>query len=103
MALSLYTTESRCACLTVLGDVVVEATIEITSRVGLQGSGSARLALAASQFESDILLVCNARQANAKNVMVVMALPIRAGTEIKIKAVGPDEAAAAKTLAALLG
>jgi len=103
MALSLYTTESRRACLTVLGDVVVEATIEITSRVGLQGSGSARLALAASQFESDILLVCNARQANAKNVMEVMALPIRAGTEIKIKAVGPDEAAAAKTLAALLG
>ncbi|WP_426399107.1 HPr family phosphocarrier protein [Ralstonia sp. R-29] len=96
-------TDARGSDLTDLGDVVTEATIEITSRVGLQGSGSARLALAASQFESDILLVCNARQANAKNVMDVMALPVRAGTEIKIKAVGPDQGAAAKTLAALLG
>lgn len=82
---------------------MVEATIEITSRVSLQGSGSARLAVAAGRFESDILLICNARKANAKNVMEVMALPIRAGTEIKIRAVGPDEGAAAKTLAALLG
>lgn len=82
---------------------MVEATIEITCRAGLQGSGSARLALLAGQFESNILLMCNARTANAKNVMEVMRLPVRAGVAIKIQAVGPDEAVAAKTLAAHLG
>jgi hypothetical protein len=34
-------------------------TVEMTSSVGLQGSGSARVALAANQFHSKILLVCS--------------------------------------------
>ncbi|WP_239497990.1 HPr family phosphocarrier protein [Ralstonia sp. GX3-BWBA] len=83
-------------------DALVEATIEMTCRVGLQGSGSARLVHAASQFDCDILLVCNERTANAKNVMEVMRLPARAGAKVMIQAVGRDDAAAVKVIAALL-
>lgn len=83
-------------------DAVVEATIEMTCRVGLQGSGSARLVHAASQFDCDILLVCNERTANAKNVMEIMRLPARAGAKVMIQAVGRDDAAAVKVIAALL-
>lgn len=74
----------------------------MTGRSGLQGSGSARLALAASRFESDIVLVCDACRANAKRVMEVMRLPARAGTKVRIQAVGPDAAAAVEMCAALL-
>lgn len=77
-------------------------TIEITSRVGLQGTGSARLAFAASQFHSDILLICNGCSANAKDVMAVMRFCARAGTKVTIQAVGLDEVAAVETLALLL-
>lgn len=76
--------------------------VHVTGRGGLQGSSSARLALAASRFESDILLISDACSANAKSVMEVMRFPTRAGTKVRIQAVGPDAAAAAEMLAALL-
>jgi phosphocarrier protein len=81
---------------------VVNATIEMTNRMGLQGRGSARLTFTAAQFESEILLVSNDCTANAKNVMEVMRLSARAGTQVRIQATGPDEVAAVKVIAALL-
>jgi phosphocarrier protein len=81
---------------------VVEVTIEVTARNGFQGRNSARLAITASQFESEIRLTSDAWVANAKNVMEVMRLSARVGTRVRIQAVGPDEAAALVTIAALL-
>ncbi|WP_416046740.1 HPr family phosphocarrier protein [Cupriavidus basilensis] len=81
---------------------MVDATIEMTNRTGLQGRGSARLTFTATQFESEILLVSNDCTANAKNVMEVMRLSARAGTQVRIQATGPDELAAVKVIAALL-
>ncbi|EHP38478.1 phosphoryl transfer system, HPr [Cupriavidus basilensis OR16] len=74
----------------------------MTNRLGLQGRGSARLTLTAAQFESEILLVSNDCTANAKNVMEVMRLSARVGTQVRIQATGPDEVAAVKVVAALL-
>ena len=74
----------------------------MASRVGLQGSGSARVALAARQFHSEVLLVCNDCRADAKDVMAVMRLSARAGTKVTIQAVGPDAVAAVQALATLL-
>ncbi|GAB7541932.1 PTS phosphocarrier protein NPr [Cupriavidus sp. 8B] len=81
---------------------MVDATIEMTNRMGLQGRGSARLSFTAAQFESEILLVSNDCSANAKNVMDVMRLSARVGTQVRIQATGPDEVAAVKVIAALL-
>lgn len=83
------------------GDVV-DTTVEMTNRMGLQGRGSARLTFTAVQFESEILLVSNGFTANAKNVMEVMRLSARAGSQVHIQAIGPDEVAAVKVIAALL-
>ncbi|WP_342394091.1 HPr family phosphocarrier protein [Cupriavidus pinatubonensis] len=85
-----------------LEGAVETRTVEMASRVGLQGSGSARVALAASQFHSEILLVCHDCSADAKDVMAVMRLSARAGTKVTIQAAGPDEVAAVQALAALL-
>jgi len=81
---------------------VVEATIEVTCRVGLQGRGSARLAHAANQFQSNVLLVNDVCYVNPKDVMQVMRFSARAGTRVRVQATGPDEVAAVKLLAALL-
>jgi phosphocarrier protein len=85
-----------------LEESVETKTVEIASRVGLQGSGSARVALVANQFRSQILLVCNDCWADAKDVMAVMRLSARAGTIVTIQANGADEVAAAKALTAVL-
>ncbi|KAF7961489.1 phosphotransferase [Cupriavidus sp. UYMMa02A] len=81
---------------------MVEVTIALTARDAFQGRNSARLAFTASQFECEILLASGAWAANAKDVMEVLRLSARAGTQIRIQAVGPDEAAAIITIAALL-
>lgn len=81
---------------------MVEVTIEVTCRVGLQGRSSARLAHAANQFQSDVLLVSDVYSVNAKDVMQVMRFSARAGTWIRVQASGPDEAAAVRQLVALL-
>lgn len=85
-----------------LEGAVVEKSIEVTSQIGLQGRGSARLAHAANQFQSDVLLVNEVCSVNAKDVMQVMRFSARAGTWVRVQATGPDEAAAVKLLVALL-
>jgi phosphotransferase system HPr (HPr) family protein len=105
MALSLYTTELHHAAMVArlfLEGAVVVTTVEMTNRMGLLGRGSARLTFTAVQFESEILLVSNDFTANAKNVMEVMRLSARAGSQVRIQAIGPDEVAAVKVIAALL-
>ncbi len=81
---------------------MVEVTIEVAVRDGLQGRNSARLAFTANQFECQILLASGPCIANAKDVMEVMRLSARAGTHVRIQADGVDEAAAVITIAALL-
>lgn len=76
--------------------------IEVAARDAFQGRNSARLALTAGRFESEILLAGADWVANAKDVMQVMRLSARAGTHLRVRAVGPDEAAALVTVAALL-
>lgn len=76
--------------------------VGVSAKNGFQGRNSARLAFTASQFECEILLTSGAWVANAKNVMEVMRLSARVGARVHIQAVGPDEAAALVTIAALL-
>lgn len=81
---------------------MVEVTLEATARDGFQGRNSARLAFTANQFACEIRLSSGPWIANAKNVMEVMRLSVRVGSNICIQADGVDEAAAVVTIAALL-
>ncbi|MHA6848794.1 HPr family phosphocarrier protein [Ralstonia syzygii] len=85
------------------GGTVVEATLKVTARNEFQGRNAARVAFTANQFACEILLTNGSRVANAKNVMEVMRLSARAGTQIRIQAAGPDEAVAVATIAAFFG
>ncbi|MBC8752980.1 HPr family phosphocarrier protein [Paraburkholderia podalyriae] len=81
---------------------MVEALIQIGGRWGLNGRESARLAVSAARFASDIVCIANGRSVNAKDVMSVMSLRAKPGTQMRILAAGPDETAALDALAAIL-
>jgi phosphocarrier protein HPr len=81
---------------------VVEALIHVGGRWGLNGQESARLAVSAARFSSDIVCMANGRSVNAKDVMSVMSLRARPDTLVRILATGPDEIAALEALSAVL-
>lgn len=84
------------------GSRVVEVLIQVGGRWGLNGQGSARLAVSAAGFASDIVCMANGRSVNAKDVMSVMSLRARPDTLVRVLATGPDEIAALEALSALL-
>jgi phosphocarrier protein HPr len=81
---------------------LVEAWVQVGGPSGLNGRGSARLAVHASRFASDIICKANGRSVNAKDVMSVMSLRAKPGTQLHILASGPDETAALGGLSAML-
>lgn len=81
---------------------MVEASIQINGRWGLNGHESARLAVSAGCFGSDIVCMANGRSVNAKDVMSVMSLRVKRGTLVRILVTGPDEIAALDALSAVL-
>lgn len=81
---------------------MVEALIQVGGPWGLNGHGSARLAVIAARFASDIVCMANGRSVNAKDVMSVMSLRAKPGTQVRILAAGPDETAALEALSAML-
>jgi len=81
---------------------VVEALIQVGGRRRLNGQESARLAVSAARFSSDIVCMANGRSVNAKDVTSVMSLRARPDTLVRILATGPDEIAALEALSAVL-
>jgi len=83
-------------------NILVEALIQLGDRWDFNGHGSARLAVKAAQFQSDIICIANGRSVNAKDVMSVMSLRAKKGILVHILATGPDEMAALEAIVALL-
>lgn len=81
---------------------MVEVSVQVGGRWGLNGHGSARLAVSAAHFASDIVCMANGRSVNAKDVMSVISLRARPGTLVRVLAAGPDEQMALETLSDLL-
>jgi phosphotransferase system HPr (HPr) family protein len=81
---------------------LAEVLIQVGGPWGLNGHGSARLAVGAARFASDIVCMANGRSVNAKDVMSVMSLRAKPGTQVRILAAGPDETAALEALSAML-
>lgn len=84
------------------GSGLVEALIQVDGRWGLNGHESARLAVNAARFASDIVCMANGRCVNAKDVMSIMSLRARPGAHVRILATGPDEIVAVEALSAIL-
>jgi phosphocarrier protein len=78
---------------------MIEVEVMITNRLGLHARPAAKLVQIATTFESDIVLVKENLEVNAKSIMGVMMLAAEMGAIIIIKADGPDEKEAVKAVA----
>jgi multiphosphoryl transfer protein len=89
------------------GDAVESGPVVVASETGLHARPAAVVAAAARRFTSDVRLVKDGREANARSVVSIMALEVAGGDTITVVArgedAGPAVAAISKTLATDLG
>lgn len=74
----------------------------ITNKFGLHARPCAEFVKLAGKFASDITVSSNDTEVNGKSIMGVMMLAAGKGTEIWIRANGPDEGMAVRALADLV-
>ena len=79
----------------VQGDVVESAPVVIASEAGLHARPAAVVAATARRFSSDVRLVKDGREANARSVVSIMMLEVGRGDAVTVVARGEDAAAAA--------
>ncbi len=70
----------------------------ITDELGIHARPAGLLVKLAGGYQSDIVIVKDGKEANAKRIMALMGLSATKGTEITIKVDGPDEEDAAKAV-----
>lgn len=81
---------------------MIQRHITIINKLGLHARAAAKLVSLASQFESDIKLIKNTHEVNAKSILGVMMLAAAKNTVLELTADGPDEAEAMDALQALV-
>jgi phosphocarrier protein HPr len=69
---------------------VVNREVTIINKLGLHARAAAKFVTLASQYQSDIRLLRDAREVNAKSIMGVMMLAAGRGTALHIQATGED-------------
>ncbi len=79
-----------------------EHTITILNRLGLHARPSARFAQLASQYKAEIWLVRDGESVDGKSILEVLTLACPQGSELVIKANGPDAEEAVSALASLV-
>lgn len=64
---------------------------KITDEVGIHARPAGLLVKKASEFNSDIKIVCGEKSADAKKIFAVMALGAKCDNEVRVTADGFDE------------
>ena len=85
------------------GDAVQSDPIVVASETGLHARPAAVVAAAARKFTSDVRLVKDGREANARSVVSIMALEVAGGDTITVVARGEDAGPAVAAIAQTLG
>lgn len=75
-----------------------EKNVIITNETGLHARPASQFVQRADKFKSEIQIVFEDKEVNAKSIMGVMSLGISQGKEITLKANGEDEEAAINEL-----
>lgn len=76
--------------------------VVVSNPSGLHARPAAVLVQAAQRFAASIQLEAGAKTADAKSILDVLTLGVEPGTGITIRATGPDEESAVRTLAELV-
>ncbi|PIC78790.1 phosphocarrier protein Chr [Sporosarcina sp. P18a] len=81
---------------------MVEKTVKVGIKPGLQARQAALFVQEANKYTADIYLKKDNRQVNAKSIMGIMSLAIAKGTEITLITDGIDEDLALQNLAEIV-
>jgi phosphocarrier protein HPr len=81
---------------------MVERTVTISNRNGLHARPAAEIVKAAAKFNADITLVRDDLEVNGKSIMGVMMLAAEFGSQLLLRADGPDAEAAVAAIATLV-
>ena len=81
---------------------MVERRVTITNKMGLHLRAAALLVKTASNFKSDIRVRNKNIEVDAKSIMGILGLEGAMGTEVIVKARGPDEVDALAAVVALI-
>lgn len=76
--------------------------VRVTNRLGLHARPAAEFVKLASRFESEVWVEKDGLEVNGKSIMGVMMLAAEAGSEIRIRVMGSDAAAALSALLSLV-
>jgi phosphocarrier protein HPr len=82
--------------------VTAECRVRIVNKNGLHARPAAEIVKVASKFQSDITMVRDDLEVNAKSIMGVMMLAAEFGSELLVRANGPDADAAVAAIAELV-
>lgn len=81
---------------------MTERTIRIQNKLGLHARASAKLAVDASRFNSEVTLIKDDIEVNAKSIMGIMMLAAAKGSELLLRAEGQDAEDALDSIEALV-
>lgn len=81
---------------------MVEREVTVVPEAGLHARPAARFVKEAKGYSSDIVVVKDGTEANAKSSLRLMTLGAKHGETVTIRAEGEDEEAAVEALAAIL-
>jgi phosphocarrier protein HPr len=81
---------------------MVERRVTVVNAHGIHARPAAEIVKTAARFTSNVLLEKDGLEVNGKSIMGVMMLAAECGSEVIIRADGPDADAALDALAALI-
>ncbi|HJU64936.1 MAG TPA: HPr family phosphocarrier protein [Gemmatimonadaceae bacterium] len=81
---------------------MTERSVRIVNKNGLHARPAAEIVKVASRFQSDITMVRDDLEVNGKSIMGVMMLAAEYGSELLVRANGPDADKAVDAIATLI-
>ena len=82
--------------------MTAERTVKIVNVNGLHARPAAEVVKVATKFKCDIMMIRDDLEVNAKSIMGVMMLAAECGSELIVRATGPDAEEAVAAIAALV-
>ena len=77
------------------------ATVKVVNTLGLHARPAAKIVDSAARYASDIKLIYDEKEVDAKSIMSVVLLAAPCGAELSLKINGDDEAAALQAMTEL--
>jgi phosphocarrier protein HPr len=81
---------------------MIERTVTIANKNGLHARPAAEIVKTAARFKADILLIRDDLEVNGKSIMGVMMLAAEFGSQLQLRADGPDAEEAVGAIAKLI-